>query len=752
MRIHGLAKKIGKTSKDILALCKKLGVDAKSHMTMLADADATKVESHFKDTTGTIPLPAAKAEKAKPAKKAAAKPKKNVSGKKEANIKKEPLSGKQKEKKNISDIVKKRIAQKLSAPGPVLPKRTPQRRARQQKTPTDMPTAEHAAGADVIARQPAAQATAVKEVPTRTVQIRLPITVGALATNIEVKTSALIKALMQEGIFANVNQLLNEEIAARVALKFNVLIESLPTEEQELILQHEGKDDEKDLEQRAPVVTLMGHVDHGKTSLLDAIRNSRLVDREAGKITQHIGAYSVEIGDKGYVTFLDTPGHEAFTEMRARGANVTDIVVLVVAADDGVMPQTVEAINHSKAAGVPMVVAINKSDLPGAHPDRVKKELQKYDLVPEEWGGKTIMVKVSALKRTGIDELLEMLLLEAEVLELKANPSRPAQGVALEARLTKSHGPVTNVLLTNGTLKVGDYVICGKYYGKVRAMHNDLSKNIKTAGPSKPVEIFGIQGVPNAADRFYVVEDEKTARRISEQKMLQEKEKELNAQLTKHMSLESLHDKMTRGERVELKMILKADVQGSVEVLQSSLQKLSSDKVSLNIVHSGVGGINESDVMLAAVSDAIIIGFHVKANIKAQALVEKEGIDLRYYTIIYEAIQDMKTAMEGKLAPTYKEVFMGMTEVREIFKASKIGTIGGCYVVKGKIARTHKIRVLRSDIVIYEGSLSSLKRFKDDAREIKDGFECGLTIANFNDLKVGDMIESYVQQAVATKL
>jgi len=362
------------------------------------------------------------------------------------------------------------------------------------------------------------------------------------------------------------------------------------------------------------------------------------------------------------------------------------------------------------------------------------------------------MVSVSALKKTGIDTLLEMLLLEAEVLELKANPNRPAQGVALEARLTKSHGPVTNALITNGTVKIGDYVICGKYYGKVRAMHNDLSKNIKSAGPSKPVEIFGIQGVPNAADKMYVVEDEKTARRISEQKMLQDKERELNGQLMKHISLESLHERMTRSEGVELKMILKADVQGSVEVLQTSLQKLSTDKVTLNIIHSGVGGINESDVMLAAVSDAIIIGFHVKANLKAQALVEREGINLRYYTIIYEAIQDIKTAMEGKLAPSYKEVVMGVTEVREIFKASKVGMIGGCFVLKGKIARSHKIRILRDDIVVHEGALSSLKRFKDDAREVKDGFECGVTIANFNDLKVGDKIESYVQEAVAAKL
>ena len=801
MRVHELAKKIGKSSKEVLAVCKKLSVEAKSHMSILPDETLDRICSACGVSTpdaralGIVPAakPAVKpAEKQKqPVKKA---PAKSFTGKKEPKKDfprgaKKPLREKDQSKKGrkeiaVSEAVKKRIEQKLSSAGPAsqsftaTPKKRitttqqmkPRVRSGQQPTAAGAPQPAAAAQKrgrgdlerkyrdeeDGAKQAPllAAKRNAISEVPGKdNIEIRLPITVGGLATNMELKTSVVIKALMEEGIFANVNQLLNEEIVRKITTRFNVTLNILPTEEEELILTHEVEEvDEKLLKGRAPVVTFMGHVDHGKTSLLDAIRNSRLVDREAGKITQHIGAYAVDIPGKGAVTFLDTPGHEAFTAMRARGANVTDIVVLVVAADDGVMPQTVEAINHARAAGVPIIVAINKSDLPSANPDRVKAEMQKYELVPEEWGGKTIFVSVSALKRTGIDELLEMLLLEAEVLELKAIEDRPAQGVVLEARVTKNHGVVTHVLITNGSLKIGDYLICGKFFGRVRALHNDRGRNITNAGPSMPVEIFGIQGVPNAADKFYVVEDEKTARRISEQKILEDREKELSAKFSHHISLESLYDKMASGEQIELNVIVKADVQGSVEVLQHSLEKLSQEKIKLKIIHTGVGGINESDIMLAAASDAIIIGFHVKANMRAQTLAEQEGIDIRYYKVIYDAIQDVKTAMEGRLAPTYKEVVMGSAQVREIFKASKIGTIAGCYVLKGKIARSHKVRALRDDIVVYEGSFSSLKRFKDDMREVREGFECGLTLNNYNDIKSGDIIETYVEEAVATKL
>lgn len=748
MRVHELSKQVEKTSKELLALCEKLSIEVKSHMSALSDDDVVRLKKELsgsdtllKSDKGVAPVIADKE-------------------KKEVDLPrgvKHPEKEKEQSKEDISARVKERIAAKLSSTPDIQLKKTPRRVFKKGKTAENAPVIvaqqEDKGGAVTSEGSHGHSSSRVREeIPNKTsMEVRLPITVGGLATKMEFKTSALIKALMMEGIFANVNQLLNEDIVKKIAQKFDVVLDILPTQEEMIMLQ-EVEEDPASLRPRAPVVTLMGHVDHGKTSLLDAVRNSRLVDREAGKITQHIGAYSVKLGDKGTVTFLDTPGHEAFSAMRARGANVTDVVVLVVAADDGVMPQTIEAISHAKAANVPIVVAINKSDLPGANPERVKAELQKHDIMSEDWGGKTIMVNVSALKRTGVEELLEMLLLEAEILELKANPSCSAYGIVLEARLSKSQGVITNVLITKGTLSVGDYVVCGKYFGKVRAMHNDLSKNVRSAGPSTPVEVFGIQGVPDAADKIYVVADEKTARKISEQKLLEAREKGLFAQSSSHLTLESLHEKMMQGEVAELKLIIKADVQGSIEVLKHSFEKLSTDRVKVVVVHSGVGGVNESDVMLATASDAIIIGFHVKAGVKAQRIIEQEGIDVRYYSIIYEAIESVKSAMEGKLSPEYKEVSMGMTEVREVFKVSRIGTIGGAFVIKGKIARSHKIRVLRDDIVVHEGSLSSLKRFKDDAREVKENYECGFTVAGFNDLKVGDMVESYVFEEIAVKL
>ena len=591
--------------------------------------------------------------------------------------------------------------------------------------------------------------TKPKEVPA--LKIEMPITVGALAQKLNIRVSELIKSLIGLGIFANVNQLLNEAIVRRVAGALNIRIEKLEDKEGNLILEDQEEDPKK-LEFRPPVVTMMGHVDHGKTSLLDAIRSSDVAAKEAGQITQHIGAYGVDIPGKGHVTFLDTPGHEAFTAMRARGANVTDVVVLVVAADDGVKPQTNEAIAHARAAGCPIVVAINKSDLPNANPDRVMAQLQKLDLMPEEWGGKTICVKVSAKTGDGISQLLELLLLEAEVMELKANPNRLAQGTVIEARLTKGQGSVATVLVQKGTLKAGELIVVGPHYGRVRALKNDRGKTVKEAKPSYAVEVLGLSGTPEAGEVFTVVSDEKVARKIAEKKVFELREKAIKGFHTKHLSLEDLYSQVQEGRVKELKLIVKADVQGSVEALTQSLEQVTSEKIQVRVIHGGVGGINESDIMLAAASDAIVLGFHVKPDDRAAALAEKEGVDIRFYQIIYEAIEDVRKAMEGLLEPTLKEVVEGRTEIRQIFESSRIGKIGGAWVQKGKIARNHQVRVLRNNIIVFDGKLNSLKRFKEDVREVQEGYDCGIVVSGFDTLQVGDIVESYRVEKVATKL
>ena len=583
------------------------------------------------------------------------------------------------------------------------------------------------------------------------VRIEMPMTVGNLALKLRVTVPALIKTLMGLGVFANVNQLLNEEIIWKVSKALGIEIEEEEDEITRSILVT-PEEDPKNLVLRPPVATLMGHVDHGKTSLLDAIRKSDVAAKEAGQITQHIGAYNVHIENKGLVTFLDTPGHEAFTAMRARGANVTDVVVLVVAADDVVMPQTIEAIDHARAAAVPIVVAINKIDLPTADLNRVLGELQKHGLAPEEWGGKTVCAKVSAKSREGIDELLELLLLEAELLELKANPNRPAQGTVLEAKLTKSQGPVSTLLVQNGRLQVGDIVVVGPYHGKVRAMRNDRGKQVKEAGPSYAVEVLGISGAPEAGELFTVVKDEPVARRIAERKSLELRERELKGFHTKHLSLEDLYSRVKEGRIKELALIIKADVQGSVEALTQSLGQISSQKIQLRVIHGGVGGISESDIMLAVASDAIVIGFHVKPDERAQMLVEREGVDVRFYNLIYAAIEDIQKAMEGLLEPTSREVSEGRCEIRQIFHSSKAGAIGGGIVKKGRLIRNYPIRVLRDNIVIHQGKLASLKRFKDDVREVAEGYDCGLVVEGFDRLQEGDVIESYRIEKVAAKL
>ena len=582
----------------------------------------------------------------------------------------------------------------------------------------------------------------VQQVEQVITHIQLPpfITVKEFAEGIGKKSSDIIMELMKLGVMANINQELDFDTAFMLADAFGIEAEPITEVTEEDILFDEGEDNPDTLEPRPPVVVVMGHVDHGKTSLLDKIRSTNVIEGEAGGITQHIGAYTVRLKGR-QITFLDTPGHEAFTTMRARGAQFTDIAILVVAADDGVMPQTIEAINHAKAANTEIIVAINKIDKPGANIDRVKQELANYELLPEEWGGSTIMVPVSAKKGEGIDNLLESVLLVADVMELKADPKRQAKGAVIEAQLDKNRGPVASVLVQRGTLRQGDSVVCGAMMGNVRAMYDDKGNQIKKAGPSIPVEILGLPEVPEAGEELYVVTDEKVARQLVEKRKI--KQREAHIHQSSRMSLDNLAAQMAAGDVKDLNLIVKADVQGSVEAVIQSLEKLSNEEVNVKVIHGAVGAINESDVVLADVSNAIIIGFNVRPN---QIIVDKAkeaGVDIRLYNIIYKAIEDVELAMKGMLAPVIEEVVLGHAEIRELFKVSGLGTIGGCYVTDGKIVRNCGVRVIRQDVVIYTGRLGSLQRLKDAVKEVASGFECGLTIENYNDIKVGDVVEAY---------
>ncbi|MBI1921080.1 MAG: translation initiation factor IF-2 [Geobacter sp.] len=581
----------------------------------------------------------------------------------------------------------------------------------------------------------------------RIIRISETITVGELAKRMGVKANDLIRALMKMGMMATINHPLDFDTAVLLAGEFGYEIENVAVDLDEIM--EAAPDLPETLEKRPPVVTIMGHVDHGKTSLLDAIREANVIAGEAGGITQHIGAYDVELNGQK-ITFLDTPGHEAFTAMRARGAKVTDIVILVVAADDGVMPQTKEAINHSKAAGVPIIVAINKIDKPEAKPERVKQELTEHGLVSEEWGGDTTMVEVSAKKRINLEGLLEMVLLQADVMDLKANPNKSARGTIVEAKLDKGRGPVATVLVQEGTLKLGDYCVVGVHSGRVRAMQNDRGGKVLEAGPSTPVELIGLSGVPDSGDIFVAMTDEKQAKEIATLRQIKMRE----AELAKHskLSLEQLYEKIQKGEVKDLNVIVKGDVHGSVEAVGEALRKLSTDAVRLNVIHSAVGAITETDVNLAAASNAIIIGFSVRPEVKAHAHAEKEGVDIRLYNIIYDAVEDVKKAMEGLLEPTLKEKYLGRAEVRDIFSVPKIGTVAGCYIQDGKILRNSQVRLLRDNIVIYQGKLASLRRFKDDVKEVSTGYECGMGLENYSDIKVGDIIEAFEIEKVATKL
>ncbi len=614
-----------------------------------------------------------------------------------------------------------------------------------EKAPEELAAELEAAEKGEAQKEPGKKEEAKEERPVtlprkeKKIKVYESIQVGELAKQMGVKAADLIRKFMELGTMVTINQSIDAETAAIVAAEFGYEVEQAAIEEEQLLEYTPPSPEE--LEPRPPVVTVMGHVDHGKTTLLDAIRETDVAAQEAGGITQHIGAYKVKLKDGQEITFIDTPGHEAFTHMRARGAQVTDIVILVVAADDGVMDQTREAIDHARAAGVPIVVAINKIDKPDANPERVKSELAELGLVPEDWGGETLYAEISAKKKIGIDELLELVLLQAEMLELKAAPNRPARGRIIESRLDKGRGPVATVIIQEGTLHEGDPFVAGTTYGRVRAMLDERGRRVKEAGPATPVEVLGFSEVPQAGDDFIVMPDEQKARKVAEYRARKQREAEVAREAK--MSLEKLFEKLKEGEIKELKVVLKADVQGTLEALMDSLRKLSTDEVRVNVIRSGIGAISESDIMLASASDAIVIGFNVRPTAQAKRLAEQEKVEVRFYDVIYKLIEEVKAAMSGLLEPEYEERIVGVAEVRATFKVPKVGVVAGCYVKEGKLERGAKVRLLRDNVVIYTGKIASLRRFKEDVKEVPAGYECGVGLENFQDIKVGDVIEAF---------
>ena len=694
IRVHELAKELNISSKELITLLKEeFNVEVKNHMSTIEDEDAALI-------------------------------KELLSGNSDDDLKAEASADKDnKNKKNIVDEYEDQLADELNK-GKKKKKKNKQHKEESLKDEGNKSMEE-----------------------TQIIEIGDSITVKELAEKLNKPSNEVIRTLIFSGVMAAINQEIDFATAEKVCAEYDVLVEK-KEESQELEELEIEEDDEANLQKRPPIVSVMGHVDHGKTSLLDCIRKSRVTASEAGGITQHIGAYTITInGEK--ITFLDTPGHEAFTAMRARGAQVTDIVILVVAADDGIMPQTKEAIAHCKAAGVPIVVAINKIDKPGANPDRVKQELAEEGLLVEAWGGDVISEEVSAKQNLNIDKLLEMVLLSAEMLELKANKNRRAVGTVIEAKLDKGRGAVASLLVQNGTLHVGDSILVGSTYGRIRAMFDDTGKKIKSAGPSIPVEILGLSEVPEAGDRFNKVKDEKTARNMAEAR--KEKMKSETLMANHRVSLEDLYSQIQEGKVKELSIIVKADVQGSVEAIRQSLEKLSTDDVKVRVILGAVGAITETDITFAAASNALVIGFNVRPDSNASAQAEREGVDIKTYRIIYDAIEDIKKAMIGMLEPEYKEVILGSAEVRTTYKISNVGTIAGCYVQSGKLRRNAEVRVIRQGIVVFESTLSSLKRFKDDAKEVAAGYECGLSVDKFNDIKEGDIIECFMMEAIQRK-
>jgi len=738
MKVRDLAKQLDISSKKLLAEASKLKIGVKSPEDSLTVQEVKKVKSVF--ITGKKK----KAPVKKKVSREVVRPK--VVKKRGIEVKKKKAPTKLRKRVVKRPVVEEKIS---AAPAATIPVEAikPFEKGIREKVP---PIAEEVKEKEIAILEERVEIKEEKRVPpppTKIVKIDETITVSELAGKMGIKVNELIKKLMDQGILATINQRLDIDTATLAVGEFGFGVQVVPLYGEELL--EEEKEDESQLQARPPIVTIMGHVDHGKTSLLDAIRESKIIARESGGITQHIGAYHVSLG-KGDIVFLDTPGHEAFTAMRARGAQVTDIIVLVVAADEGVKPQTAEAIDHARAAGVPILVAVNKIDLPNANVEKVKQELSQYNLVSEDWGGKTIFVEVSAKEKIGLDNLLEMILLEAEMLELKANPNKKCRGTVIEARLDKQRGLVGTVLVQSGTLQVGDAFVSGFSAGKVRAIINDRGKKVKSITPSMPAEVLGFSSLPQAGDRFYALDSDRAAREISEIRQRIRREEVLSRR--RRVTLVDLHEQIAQGKLKELKIIVKADVQGSVEALCDSLQKLSTQEITLNVVHRGVGGINESDVMLAAASNAIIIGFSVRPEPSAEDLAQKEGVDIHTYRVIYEAVEETKKAMEGLLEPEFKETPIGRAQVKQTFRIPKIGAVAGCRVIKGKLSNQSRVRLLRDNIIIYEGKIGSLKRFKDDVREVESGFECGVGLENFSDIKENDILEAFILEKIARKL
>jgi translation initiation factor IF-2 len=707
VRVYEYAKKHNVSSKDVISKLKEMNIEVSNHMATLEDDTVKKLEKSYGSNAGNAAEKAAKNE----TKTAAPK---NREGKKPEQQQNQPKKGFNNNKKGKNNNRPNNSNNKANKNSRNTHSNNPPQKKKEKELPAKITFSES-------------------------------LTVAELGKKLHREPSEIIKKLFMLGVMATINQELEKEAIELVAAEYGVEVEEEILVDKSDLEVYFTEDEKEDQVERPSVVTIMGHVDHGKTTLLDSIRNTKVTEGEAGGITQHIGAYQIVDNDKK-ITFLDTPGHAAFTTMRARGAQVTDIAIIVVAADDGVMPQTVEAINHAKAAEVPIIIAVNKMDKEAANPDRVMQELTEYQLVPEAWGGDTIFVPLSALKGEGIDDLLEMILLVSEVEELKANPNRLAQGTVIEAELDKGRGSVATLLVQNGTLKVGDPIVVGTTFGRVRAMVNDLGRRVKEAGPSTPVEITGLNDVPQAGDRFVVFEDEKTARSVGEtraQEALQAQRGEKS-----RVSLDNLFEQMKQGEMKDLNIVMKADVQGSVEALAASLQKIEVEGVNVKIIHTGVGALNESDITLAAASNAIVIGFNVRPDVNAKRAAEAEGVEIRLHRIIYNVIEEIESAMKGMLDPEFEEKIIGQAEVRQTFKVSKVGTIAGSYVTDGKITRDSGVRVIRDGVVIYEGELDVLKRFKDDVKEVATNYECGITIKNFNDIKEGDIIEAFVMEEI----
>ncbi|WP_102692623.1 translation initiation factor IF-2 [Rummeliibacillus pycnus] len=753
LRVHEYAKQVSKSSKEVIEQLSKLQIDVKNHMSMLEIEAISKLDGVYKKNRSTQPTHHNEQSKGQPGTRPVASKEHNSSS--TAQTKQKNTQGstmnnnstsrehsKSKQNTNNSQGRSNNNGNNNNRGGRGGNSQGGNRNFNQKRKPGI-----HGGQRRKNRPQPAPQPAVKKELPEK-ITFFESLTVGDLAKKLGREPSEIIKKLFMLGVMATINQELDQDAIELICADYGVEVEEevrIDVTDLDTYFEEDENENQADIKERPPVVTIMGHVDHGKTTLLDSIRNTKVTEGEAGGITQHIGAYQVVVKDKK-ITFLDTPGHAAFTTMRARGAKITDLTILVVAADDGVMPQTIEAINHAKAAEVPIIVAVNKMDKPTANPDRVMQELTEHGLIPEDWGGDTIFVPISALKGEGIDQLLEMILLVSEVGELKANPKRRAIGSVIEAQLDKGRGSVATLLVQNGTLHVGDPIVVGHTYGRVRAMVNDVGRRVKSAGPSTPVEITGLNEVPQAGDRFVVFEDEKTARQVGEAReataiQAQRSEKQ-------RVTLDNLFEQMKQGDMKELNLIVKADVQGTVEAMAASLMKIDVEGVNVKIIHTGAGAITESDISLAAASNAIVIGFNVRPDVNAKRAAEAEGVDIRLHRIIYKVIEEIEAAMKGMLDPEFEEKVIGAAEIRETFKVSKVGTIAGGYVTEGKLTRDSGVRVIRDGIVIFEGELDSLKRFKDDAKEVAKGYECGFTIKDYNDIKVGDEIEAFIMEEI----